>query len=133
MALLVAAITFSACSSDNDNDNGKSAIVGTWYGADDDYNYEIRFNADGTVVQIATDIEDVNIKERDSGTYQLSGNRLTIRQTKNETWDSDTKKWVVDDTDVDISNFKVSISGNTMKVSPEDPEAGDVSMTYTRK
>lgn len=134
MALIAATITFSACSSDNDDDNvSTSSLVGTWYGEDEGYGCEFEFKADGTVTYIETMRDAPTSKVRDSGTYQLDGNRLTLYWTQSETWSNYRLQWVVDDTSTETAVVKVSIKGNQLILYPDKTDDSSKPVTFTRK
>ncbi len=102
-AALLAAISFSACSDDDDENNlpiTSDSIVGTWqivkgeegeiyegeadswtenYPDEDGWYYTFTFSKDGscTVIEYRHGGE----SERETGTYSISGNKLTITGT----------------------------------------------------
>ena len=79
MALIAATITFYAFSSDDDDDKvSTSSLVDKWYAEDEGYGCEFQFNADGTLTYIETMLDATTSKVRDSGTYKLDANKLTL-------------------------------------------------------
>ena len=134
MALIAATITFNACSSDNDDDSvSTSSLVGTWYGEDQGYGCEFQFKADGTMTYIETMLDAPTSKVRDSGTYLLDGNRLTLHWTQSETWSNYRQQWVVDDTSTETTVDKVSIKGNQLTLYPDKSDDSSKPVTFTRK
>lgn len=135
MALVAATITFCACSSDDDDDDKSSAssLVGTWYGVDNGYGCEFQFKADGTMTYIETMLDAPASKVRDSGTYQLDGNRLTLHWTKSETWSSYRQQWVVDDTSTETAIVKISLQGKQLTLYPNESDDGSKPVTFTRE
>lgn len=134
MALIAATITFSACSSDDDEDKvSTSSLVGKWYAEDEGYGCEFQFNADGTLTYIETMLDAPTSKVRDSGTYKLDGNKLTLHWTKSETWSNYRQQWVVDDTSTETAVVKVSIKGNQLILYPDKTDDSSKPVTFTRK
>lgn len=119
MALIAATITFSACSSDDDDDKvSTSSLVGKWYAEDEGYGCEFQFNADGTLTYIETMLDAQTSKVRDSGTYKLDGNKLTLHWTKSETWSNYSQQWIVDDTSTETAVVRISLRGNQLPLYP---------------
>jgi uncharacterized protein (TIGR03066 family) len=134
MALIAATITFSACSSDDDDDKvSTSSLVGKWYAEDEGYGCEFQFKADGTLTYIETMLDAPTSKVRDSGTYKLDGNKLTLHWTKSETWSNYRQQWVVDDTSTETAVVKVSIKGNQLILYPDKTDDSSKPVTFTRK
>ena len=134
MALIAATITFSACSSDDDDDKvSTSSLVGKWYAEDDGYGCEFQFNADGTLTYIETMLDAPTSKVRDSGTYKLDGNKLTLHWTKSETWSNYSQQWIVDDTSTETAVVRISLKGNKLTLSPDDPGDSSKPVTFTRE
>lgn len=132
MALLVAAITFSACSSDDD-DNNNSSIVGTWYTEDNGYSDEITFQKNGTVSAITTSLQYSSLKYRDSGTYHLNGNKLTIHWTRLETWDNGSKVWRITDEYDETIVITITLSDNKLTFLSMEGEEDYSPIVYTRR
>lgn len=134
MVLIVATISFSACSSDDNDDSvSTSSLVGTWYGEDQGYGCEFQFKANGTMTYIETMLEAPTSKVRDSGTYHLDGNHLTLFWTQSETWSNYRQQWVVDDTSTETAVVKVSIKGNQLTLYPNKSDDSSVPVSFTRK
>lgn len=134
MALIVATITFSACSSDDDDDKiSTSSLVGKWYAEDDGYGCEFQFNANGTLTYIETMLDAPTSKVRDSGTYKLDGNKLTLHWTKSETWSNYSQQWIVDDTSTETAVVKISLKGNQLTLYPDNPGDSSKPVTFTRE
>lgn len=134
MALIAATITFSACPSDDDDDKvSTSSLVGKWYAEDEGYGCEFQFKADGTLTYIETMLDAPTSKVRDSGTYKLDGNKLTLHWTKSETWSNYRQQWVVDDTSTETAVVKVSIKGNQLILYPDKTDDSSKPVTFTRK
>ena len=134
MALIAATITFSACSSDDDDDKiSTSSLVGKWYTEDEGYGCEFQFNADGTLTYIETMLDAPTSKVRDSGTYKLDGNKLTLHWTKSETWSNYSQQWVVDDTSTETAVVRISLKGNQLILSPDDPGDSSKPVIFTRE
>lgn len=134
MTLIAAVITFSACSSDDDDKaSSNSPIVGTWYGEDGGYATEFLFTSGGAVTATETKLSVPTSRVRDTGTYRLNGNKLTIRWTKFEIWNNFTQKWVTDDEEVETVVLTIGINGNKLTFySMEGEEDGDP-IVYTRR
>ena len=134
MALIAATITFSACSSDDDDDKvSTSSLVGKWYAEDEGYGCEFQFNADGTLTYIETMLDAPTSKVRDSGTYKLDGNKLTLYWAKSETWSNYSQQWVVDDTNTETAVVRISLKGNKLTLYPDDPGDSSKPVTFTRE
>ena len=134
MALIAATITFCACSSDDDDDKvSTSSLVGKWYAEDEGYGCEFQFNADGTLTYIETMLDAPTSKVRDSGTYKLDGNKLTLHWTKSETWSNYSQQWVVDDTSTETAVVKVSLKGNQLTLYPDKSDDSSKPVTFTRE
>lgn len=134
MALIAATITFSACSSDDDDDKvSTSSLVGKWYAEDEGYGCEFQFNADGTLTYIETMLDATTSKVRDSGTYKLDANKLTLHWTKSETWSNYSQKWIVDDTSTETAVVKISLKGNQLTLSPDKSDDSSKPVTFTRE
>ena len=134
MALIAATITFSACSSDDDDNKiSTSSIIGKWYTEDEGYGCEFQFNADGTLTYIETMLDAPTSKVRDSGTYKLDGNKLTLHWTKSETWSNYSQQWIVDDTSTETAVVRISLKGNKLTLSPDDPGDSSKPVTFTRE
>ena len=134
MALIVATITFSACSSDDDDDKiSTSSLVGKWYAEDEGYGCEFQFNADGTLTYIETMLDAPTSKVRDSGTYKLDGNKLTLHWTKSETWSNYSQQWVVDDTSTETAVVRISLKGNQLTLYPDKSDDSSKPVTFTRE
>ena len=134
MALIAATITFSACSSDDDDDKvSTSSLVGKWYAEDEGYGCEFQFNADGTLTYIETMLDAQTSKVRDSGTYKLDGNKLTLHWTKSETWSNYSQQWIVDDTSTETAVVRISLRGNQLPLYPNTPGDSSKPVTFTRE
>lgn len=134
MALIAATITFSACSSDDDDDKvSTSSLVGKWYAEDDGYGCEFQFKANGTLTYIETMLDAPTSKVRDSGTYKLDGNKLTLRWAKSETWSNYSQQWVVDDTNTETAVVRISLKGNKLTLYPDNPGDSSKPVTFTRE
>lgn len=134
MALIAATITFSACSSDDDDNKiSTSSLVGKWYAEDEGYCCEFQFNANGTLTYIETMLDAPTSKVRDSGTYKLDGNRLMLYWAKSETWSNYSKQWVVDDTSTETAVVRISLRGNQLTLYPDTPDDSSKSVTFTRE
>lgn len=134
MALIAATITFSACSSDDDDDKvSTSSLVGKWYAEDEGYGCEFQFNADGTLTYIETMLDAQTSKVRDSGTYKLDGNKLTLHWTKSKTWSNYSQQWVVDDTSTETAVVRISLRGNQLPLYPNTPGDSSKPVTFTRE
>lgn len=134
MALIAATITFSACSSDDDDDKvSTSSLVGKWYAEDEGYDCEFQFNADGTLTYIETMLDAQTSKVRDSGTYKLDGNKLTLHWTKSETWSNYSQQWIVDDTSTETAVVRISLRGNQLPLYPNTPGDSSKPVTFTRE
>lgn len=134
MALIAATITFSACSSDDDDNKiSTSSIIGKWYTEDEGYGCEFQFNADGTLTYIETMLDAPTSKVRDSGTYKLDGNKLTLHWTKSETWSNYSQQWIVDDTSTETAVVKISLKGNQLTLYPDTPGDSSKPVTFTRE
>lgn len=134
MALIAATITFSACSSDDDDDKvSTSSLVGKWYAEDDGYGCEFQFNANGTLTYIETMLDAPTSKVRDSGTYKLDGNKLTLYWAKSETWSNYSLQWVVDDTSTETAVVRISLKGNKLTLYPDNPGDSSKPVTFTRE
>lgn len=86
MALLVATITFSACSSDDDDDKTSDYIVGTWQTTNEAASEEIQFLSNGTCYEILS-LTGSSARLRYIGNYTLDGNKLTINWTNYQGWE----------------------------------------------
>lgn len=134
MALIAATITFSACSSDDDDNKiSTSSIIGKWYTEDEGYGCEFQFNADGTLTYIETMLDVPTSKVRDSGTYKLDGNKLTLHWTKSETWSNYSQQWIVDDTSTETAVVKISLKGNQLTLYPDTPGDSSKPVIFTRE
>lgn len=134
MALIAATITFSACSSDDDDDKvSTSSLVGKWYAEDEGYGCEFQFNANGTLTYIETMLDAPTSKVRDSGTYKLDGNKLTLHWTKSETWSNYSQQWIVDDTSTETAVVKISLKGNQLTLYPDKSDDSSKPVTFTRE
>ena len=134
MALIAATITFSACSSDDDDNKiSTSSIIGKWYTEDEGYGCEFQFNADGTLTYIETMLDAPTSKVRDSGTYKLDGNKLTLHWTKSETWSNYSQQWIVDDTSTETAVVKISLKGNQLTLYPDKSDDSSKPVTFTRE
>ena len=134
MALIAATITFSACSSDDDDDKvSTSSLVGKWYAEDEGYGCEFQFNANGTLTYIETMLDAPTSKVRDSGTYKIDGNKLTLYWAKSETWSNYSQQWVVDDTSTETAVVRISLKGNKLTLYPDNPGDSSKPVTFTRE
>lgn len=134
MALIAATITFSACSSDDDDDKvSTSSLVGKWYAEDEGYGCEFQFNTDGTLTYIETMLDATTSKVRDSGTYKLDGNKLTLHWTKSETWSNYSQQWIVDDTSTETAVVKISLKGNQLTLYTDKSDDSSKPVTFTRE
>lgn len=134
MALIAATITFSACSSDDDDDKvSTSSLVGKWYAEDDGYGCEFQFNANGTLTYIETMLDAPTSKVRDSGTYKLDGNKLTLYWAKSETWSNYSQQWIVDDTSTETAVVKISLKGNQLTLYQDKSDDSSKPVTFTRE
>ena len=79
--LMLTAVGFSACSSDDDDDMNLS-IVGTWVCENEGVDATIQFNSDGTFYWCEKD-DYYGTMDEDRGTYKLDGDTIIIR------WNSD--------------------------------------------
>ena len=71
--LFVCVTAFSACGGDDDKDAPSSTnpIVGTWYVDKNDEHTEMTFEKDMTFTWRVYDITGTNLKDSDSGTYNI--------------------------------------------------------------
>ena len=71
--LFVCVTLFSACGGDDDKDAPSSTnpIVGTWYVDKNDEHTEMTFEKDMTFTWRVYDITGTNLKDSDSGTYNI--------------------------------------------------------------
>lgn len=108
-------VGFTACSSDDDNDNGySSAIVETWMQQNaSGYSVELTFNSDGTCSEL-TKLESTSAKMKYNGTYNVKGDKLTIIWTEYLGWNFLTNKWLDLDKDTETVIITISINGNKM-------------------
>ena len=101
-------IGFTSCSSDDDDDNSSSSLVGTWYIEGIDHGEleytEITYNKDLTCTYRCYSSDRTTLKESDTGTYKVEGNKLSIW------WESEREYWKEDGPWTTI----FSISGNKM-------------------
>lgn len=72
-------------------------------------------------------------KVRDSGTYKLDGNKLTLHWTKSETWSNYSQQWVVDDTSTETAVVRISLKGNKLTLYPDNPGDSSKPVTFTRE
>lgn len=94
--LFVCMSVLTSCSKDDD-DSSSNSIVGTWY--TEAYSYEeITYNSDGTCTYRRYKSDHTTIRDTDSGTYKVEGNKLTIW------WASSSSPWTT----------SFSINGNKM-------------------
>ena len=82
LALMVAALSLSACSKSDDNPGGDDGVVGTWFGyrcddididvndLDTNHTLKLVFNADGTGIYDEYEVYDAN---KCSFTYSMEG------------------------------------------------------------
>lgn len=134
MALIAATITFSACSSDDDDNKiSTSSLVGKWHAEDEGYGCEFQFNADGTLTYIETMLDAPTSKVRDSGNYKLDGNKLTLHWAKSETWSNYSQQWIVDDTSTETAVVKISLKGNQLTLYPDKSDDSNKPVTFTRE
>ena len=100
--VLVSVVLFSSCSKDDDGGSSSNSIVGTWY--TEAYSYEeITYNSDGTCTYRRYKSDHTTIRDTDSGTYKVEGNKLTIW------WASSSSPWTT----------TFSINGNKMTTSED--------------
>ena len=118
LGLMVCMLTFSACSKNDDDNNGGSnanTIVGTWYLTDKDGRYiELTFKADGT----CTDYE----KGTSGKVFTDTGKYTAINDALSVWWDSE-----IDDKHKDPLTWTYSVSGNKLYISDKG------GTYYTRK
>ena len=134
MALIAAIITFSACSSDDDDNKiSTSSIIGKWYAEDEGYGGEFEFNAGGRLTFVEAMLDAPTSKVRDSGTYKLDGNKLTLQWTKSETWSNYSQQWVVDDTSTETAVVRISLRGNQLILYPDNPGDSSKPVIFSRE
>lgn len=111
LGLFVCMSVLTSCSkSDDDGGSSSNSIVGTWY--TEAYSYEeITYNSDGTCTYRRYKSDHTTIRDTDSGTYKVEGNKLTIW------WASSSSPWTT----------TFSINGNKMTTSE------DGGIVWTRK
>ena len=118
LGLMVCMLTFSACSKNDDDNNGGSnanTIVGTWYLTDKDGRYiELTFKADGT----CTDYE----KGTSGKVFTDTGKYTAINDALSVWWDSE-----IDDKHTEPLTWTYSVSGNKLYISDKG------GTYYTRK
>lgn len=122
IGLFVSMFAFTACGSDDDNNETSSnPIVGTWWVENTSKGYikytEITYNADLTCTWREYEQDRTTLKRSDTGKYKVEGNKLSIW------WESEKKYW--DEDGPWTTTF--TISGNKMTTT----EAGGT--TWTRK
>lgn len=96
----------ASCGGDDDNGGSSSnPLVGTWYTEGEEKGYptyeEITYNANNTCTWRDYKSDKTTIKETDSGTYKVDGNKLSIW------WSGSSTPWTT----------TFSISGNKMTTS----------------
>lgn len=103
LGLFVCMSVLTSCSkSDDDGGSSSNPIVGTWY--TEAYSYEeITYNSDGTCTYRRYKSDHTTIRDTDSGTYKVEGNKLTIW------WASSSSPWTT----------TFSINGNKMTTSED--------------
>lgn len=88
LAMMVAALSFTACSSDDDNDSKEtnSDLVGTWsvqsvegwgMSEDDFYDY-MQFRSDGTYIEVQEDEDAEKGYTVDKGKWTVSNNKIVL-------------------------------------------------------
>lgn len=106
LVMMVAALSFTACGSDSDDEGDSNPLVGTWYTESLDHGEieytEVTYKSDMTCTWKEFKADRVTIKDSDYGRYKVDGNLLII-------WwnDSDGSAWKV----------TFSINGNKMTTS----------------
>lgn len=102
LGLFVCMSVLTSCSKDDDGGSSSNPIVGTWY--TEAYSYEeITYNSDGTCTYRRYKSDHTTIRDTDSGTYKVEGNKLTIW------WASSSSPWTT----------TFSINGNKMTTSED--------------
>ena len=103
LGLFVCLSVLTSCSkSDDDGGSSSNPLVGTWY--TEAYSYEeITYNSDGTCTYRRYKSDHTTIRDTDSGTYKVEGNKLTIW------WASSSSPWTT----------TFSINGNKMTTSED--------------
>jgi major membrane immunogen (membrane-anchored lipoprotein) len=106
MGLFVCMLVLTSCSkSDDDGGSSSNPLVGTWYTEGEEKGYptyeEITYNANNTCTWRDYKSDKTTIKETDSGTYKVDGNKLSIW------WSGSSTPWTT----------TFSISGNKMTTS----------------
>jgi hypothetical protein len=99
-------LVLTSCSkSDDDGGSSSNPLVGTWYTEGEEKGYptyeEITYNANNTCTWRDYKSDKTTIKETDSGTYKVDGNKLSIW------WSGSSTPWTT----------TFSISGNKMTTS----------------
>lgn len=122
LGLFVSMFAFTACGSDDDNNETSSnPIVGTWWVENTSKGYikytEITYNADLTCTWREYEQDRTTLKRSDTGKYKVEGSTLSIW------WNSEKKYWEEDGPWTTI----FTISGNKMTTT----EAGGT--TWTKK
>ena len=109
--MMAAALSFGFTSCGNDdNDDGSSSnpLVGTWFTESEDHGEleytEITYNKDLTCTWQCYSSDRTTLKESDTGTYKVEGNKLSIW------WESEREYWKEDGP----WTTTFSISGNKM-------------------
>lgn len=115
MVLMAAAIAFGACSSGDDDENLQASIVGTWVRYEDGIFEEDLFNADGTCQSYTGNPTTVYSRFRNTGTYSISGNKLTFHWTKTEIYNSLTETWTTEASEDEVT-ITFSIDGDKMTI-----------------
>ena len=108
IGLFVCMSVLTSCSKDDDGGSSSNPIVGTWY--TEAYSYEeITYNSDGTCTYRRYKSDHTTIRDTDSGTYKIEGNKLSIW------WESEKKYWDIDGP----WTTSFSINGNKMTTSED--------------
>lgn len=133
IAILVS-VAFTACSSDDDDDNGYStAIIGTWTEqGTSSYSTEITFNSDGTCSELTT-LESTSAKMKYNGSYNVKDNKLTLNWTECLGWNPFSGKWMNLDEEPETVVITITIDGNKMTFVSMEGEETQNQTIYIKK
>lgn len=119
--MLASMFTLTACSDDDDDkkDNNNS-LAGTWQDSYGDIKEEIIFNSNGTYEWSYLDYRN-RYGDKEAGTYSVSGNKLTIVETRYYDYNFDTGRWKLGEEGYhDIKDYTFEINGNVLMLIEED-------------
>jgi len=136
LAVLSMAVTFTACSSDDESTGRDARLVGAWMASDG--GDEVTFNADGTVTHMekyGSSIYTLTIYKWEGEWATTNDSKLKLHWTKGQSVKFGQSNWkdVEDAEERSTINYTISNNGKTLTLNNVEEEGYSNTNIYTKE